>query len=97
MPTEEFDAIIEAFIKRETQDTGELDAPLFYKALRDVLGVTPTDQDFEVEGEIVNNQLVLNLPEDLESENYSGNISLLFGDRRIMVKLKDDTIYPTAN
>lgn len=33
MPTKTFDAIVEAFIERETQDMGELDAPIFYAAL----------------------------------------------------------------
>jgi len=29
MPSDEFDAVIDTFIERETKDMGELDAPLF--------------------------------------------------------------------
>jgi hypothetical protein len=35
--TDEFDAVVDAFIERETRDLGELDAPLFYGALREVI------------------------------------------------------------
>ncbi|MFQ5856664.1 MAG: hypothetical protein ACE5LU_13590 [Anaerolineae bacterium] len=31
--TAEFDTLIEAFIERETEDMGELSAPLFYETL----------------------------------------------------------------
>ncbi len=37
MPTDEFDAVVDAFIERETKDMGELDAPLFYEALREAV------------------------------------------------------------
>jgi hypothetical protein len=36
MSAKEFDAVIDAYIERETQDTGELPAPLFYETLRDI-------------------------------------------------------------
>jgi hypothetical protein len=51
----------------------------------------------EVEGEIIDNQLVVDLPEDLETAAQMKDIAILVGNRRIIVKWKDDTIYPTAH
>lgn len=96
MPKEEFEAIIDAYIDRETKDTGELDAPLFYEALREMVGADAVAGEIEVEGKIVDNQLVLDLPEEWESAAYFGNISVLFGDRRVAVKLKDGPVHPMA-
>ena len=45
--------------------------------------------------EIVGNQLVLKLPVDAETAVYVKNNEILVGDRHIVVKLKDNTIYPT--
>lgn len=50
----------------------------------------------ELEGEIVNNQLILKLPADMETAVQVKDNEILVGDRRILVKLKEDTIYPTA-
>ena len=97
MSIEEFDVIIERFIERETKDSGELDAPLFYEALQEMFVVDSAEDEIEVEGEIVDNQLVLNLPKDFESTERMRDIAILVGGRRIAVKLKDDEIYPTAH
>lgn len=50
----------------------------------------------EVEGEIVNNQRVLKLPADMETAVQVKDNEILVGDRRIVVRLKNDTVYPTA-
>ena len=100
MSTNEFDAVIDAFIERETKHMGELDAPLFYEALTEMIAAEASadmETTTEVEGEIVDNQLVLDLPEDLESAEQIRDIAILVGDRRITVKWKNDTIYPTAH
>ena len=97
MPKKEFAAIIDTYIERETKDTGELDAPLFYEALREMVAADVASQGIEVEGKIVNNQLVLNLPEGWEPEQYMRDISILLGNQRITVRLEDDTIYPLAH
>lgn len=100
MPTDEFDAVVNAFIERETKDMGELDAPLFYEALKEIMASdasTETTTTIEVEGEIVDNQLVLDLPEDLDSVEEMRDIAILLGNRRITIKWKGDTIYPTAH
>ncbi len=94
MPTDKFDAVIDAFIERETRDMGELDTPLFYEALREMITSVDSVKILEVEGEIVDNQLVLDLPRDLESTEQMRDIAILVGDRRITVKWKNDTTYP---
>ena len=100
MPTDEFDAVVDAFIERETQEMGELDAPLFYEALKEIMtsdASTEMTTTIEVEGEIVDNQLVLDLPEDLDSVEEMRDIAILLGNRRITIKWKGDKIYPTAH
>ena len=100
MPTDEFDAVVDAFIERETKDMGELDAPLFYEALREAVApdtIAESASTIEVVGEIIDNQLVLDLPKELESAEQMKNIAILVGNRRITVKWKDNTIYPTVH
>jgi hypothetical protein len=100
MSTDEFDAVANAFIERETKDMGELDAPLFYEALREMMApdtIAEPANTIEVVGEIVDNQLVLDLPKELESAEQMKDIAILVGNRRIIVKWKDNTIYPTAH
>ena len=99
MPTDEFDAIVDAFIERDTKDMGELDVPLFYEALKEIMASdasAETTSTIEVEGEIVDNQLVLDLPEDLDSAERMRDIAILVGNRRITIKWKGDTIFPAA-
>lgn len=100
MPTDEFDAVVDAFIERETKEMGELGAPLFYEALKEIMASdtsAETTTTIEVEGEIVDNQLVLDLPEDLDSVEEMRDIAILVGNRRITIRWKGDTIYPTAH
>jgi hypothetical protein len=76
---------------------GELEARLFYEALQEMLGADSEDDLLEVEGEIVDNQLVLNLPADFEQIEQVRDMVILVGGRRIAIRLKDDKIYPTAH
>lgn len=59
LSAEEFDAVIEAYIERESRDTGEIDAALFYEALEDIFAAEPTAETIELEGRIVGSQLHL--------------------------------------
>jgi hypothetical protein len=97
MTIEEFDILIDTHIERETKDMGELEARLFYEALQEMLGADSEDDLLEVEGEIVDNQLVLNLPADFEQIEQVRDMVILVGGRRIAILLKDDKIYPTAH
>jgi hypothetical protein len=44
MSPEEFESVIDAYIERETQDMGELPAPLFYEALHNIFSSDKTEQ-----------------------------------------------------
>jgi hypothetical protein len=97
IPTEEFDAIIEAYIERETKDTGELDAPIFYEAFREWVKADIEAEDIEVEGNIVDNQLILSVPLDPGKTLQLDDVEIFVRGRRIAVKVKDETVYPTAH
>ena len=57
MSGEEFDAIVETYIERESQNMGEIDAPLFYEALEEIFAAEPAT--VELEGHIAGSQLQL--------------------------------------
>jgi hypothetical protein len=57
--TEEFDAIVESFIERQTQDMGEIEAPLFYEALEAIFATETVSETVELEGQVVGSQLQL--------------------------------------
>ena len=41
MSSEEFEAIIEAYIERESHNMGEIEAALFYEALEEIFAIEP--------------------------------------------------------
>ena len=89
MPTDEFDAVVDAFIERETKGMGELDAPLFYEVLKEAVTSDTTSDSttaIELEGEIVNNQLIFHLPMEKETAVYVKGNEIVIGDQRIVVK-----------
>jgi hypothetical protein len=47
MSGEDFDAIVESYIERESQNMGEVDAPLFYEALEEIFAAEPTLVELE--------------------------------------------------
>ncbi|MCL4872142.1 MAG: hypothetical protein KJ063_24550 [Anaerolineae bacterium] len=96
MGKEEFDAVINTFIDRETADMGELTAPLFYEALQDIFESDTGTEMVELEGEIINNQLVFHLPTEIETAVQVQDNEIVVGDQRIVVKLKNNPIYPMA-
>jgi hypothetical protein len=96
MSTDEFDAVIDAYIERETKDMGELDAPLFYEALKEMITSNDGSDTIEVAGKIVGNQLVLDWPKELETAEQIRDMAILVGSRRIAIKWKANPIYPTV-
>lgn len=62
----EFDRLLEDFIIRESQDMGELDAPLFYTALENIYQTTSeastVGHTIDLQARIVNDQLHFVLP-----------------------------------
>ena len=95
MDVDKFQSIADEFIDRSSQEFGEMPASSFFELLFDRMAER-VSETVEVEGEIVNNQLVLKLPVDTETAVQVKDNEILIGDRRIVVKLKDNTIYPTA-
>ena len=95
MDVDKFQSIADEFIDRSSQEFREMPASSFFEWLFDRMAER-VSETVEVEGEIVNNQLVLKLPIDVETAVQVKDNEILVGDRRIVVKLKDNTIYPTA-
>ena len=96
MNYEEFESLIDDYIERSSHESGEMPASTFFELLFENMAERVTET-IELEGEIVNNQLVLRLPMEKETAVQVKDNEILVGDRRIVVKLKDDTIYPTAH
>jgi len=62
----EFNALIERFIERETESTGEVPAEVLFEALPDFLAaMAESAQDVEMTGEVLGDRLVLSTPHDL--------------------------------
>ena len=95
MYIDKFQSAADNFIDRSSQEFGEMPASSFFELLFDRMAER-VSETVEVEGEIVDNQLVLKLPVDAETAVQVKDNEILVGDRRIVVKLKDNTIYRTA-
>lgn len=61
--TAEFDKLMDAFIERETEDTGELSAPLFYATLEAIYQESTYATTVELQAQVVGSQLQLASPE----------------------------------
>lgn len=96
MDFDEFQSVVDGFIERSSHEFGEMPASSFFELLFEKMAERVTET-VEVEGEIVNNQLVLRLPADVETAVQVKDNEIILGDRRIVVKLKDDTVYPTVH
>ena len=65
MDDAQFDALIEQFIERETQDTDEVPADVLFEALPDFFAAAEAIQRVEVGGELHGDRLVLSIPDEL--------------------------------
>ena len=54
-------------------------------------------ETIELEGVVIDDQLILRLPAELETAVRVKDNEILIGDRRIIVKLKNGPLYPTAH
>ena len=61
---DEFDALMEQYIERETEDSGEIQDSLFYEALAHTFGADVAEEVVELEGRLVGSQLQLQLTEE---------------------------------
>ena len=62
MSTEEYLAVIKKYIERESQDTEELPAPVFYQTFQDIWGLEKVEETIELEANLVDGQLQLQVP-----------------------------------
>ena len=88
MNYEAFEALIDNYIDRVAEKGDDMPASTFFELLfeRAAQQVTET---VEVEGELVNNQLVLRVPAGTESAIQVKGNEILVGKQRIIVKLKN--------
>jgi hypothetical protein len=93
---DEFQSLADGFIERSAHEFGEMPASSFFELLFEKMAKRVTET-IELEGEIVDNRIVLRLPADLETAVHVQDNEILIGDRRIIVKLKNGTVYPTAH
>lgn len=66
MDFDKFQSVADEFIDRSSQEFGEMPASAFFELLFDRMAER-VSETVEVEGEIVNNRLVLKLPVDAET------------------------------
>ena len=87
MNYEAFEALIDNYIDRVAEEGDDMPASTFFELLfeRAAQQVTET---VEVEGELVNNQLVLRVPVGTESAIQVKGNEILVGNQRIVVKFK---------
>ena len=65
----EFNALIERFIERETESTGEVPAEVLFEALPDFLAaMAESAQAVEMTGEVLGDRLVLSAPHGLPAD-----------------------------
>jgi hypothetical protein len=57
MSGEEFEAIVAAYIERESQNMGEINAPLFYEAIEEIFADKP--ETVPLEGRVIGTELQL--------------------------------------
>ena len=96
MDFDDFQEVVDSFIERSSHGYSEMPASVFFELLFEKMSERVTET-IEVEGEIVDNQLVLRMPVDVETAVQVRKNEILVGDRRIVVRLKDDAVYPTVN
>lgn len=96
MNYEQFESLVDGYIERSSNELGEMPASSFFELLFEKMAERVTET-IQLEGEIVDNQLVLHLPFDVETAVQVKDNQILVGDHRIVVKLKGGTNYPTAH
>lgn len=83
---DDFQSIANNFIEQSLESNGDMPASAFFELLFEKMSER-VSETIELEGKIVNNQLVLRMPVDVETAVQVKNNEILVGDRRIVVKL----------
>jgi hypothetical protein len=93
---DEFQSVEDGFIERSSHEFGEMPASSFFELLFEKMAERVTET-IELEGVVVDDQLILRLPAELETAIRVKDNEILIGGRRIIVKLKNGPLYPTAH
>ncbi len=93
---DEFQSVADGFIERSSQEFGEMPASSFLELLFERM-TERVQETIELEGEIVDNQLVFRMPINRETAVQVKNNEILVGGQRIVIKLKGDKVYPTVH
>ena len=93
---DEFQSVAEGYIERSSHEFGEMPTSSFFDLLFKKMAERVTET-IELEGVVIDDQLILRLPAELETTVRVKDNEILIGDRRIIVKLKNGPLYPTAH
>lgn len=86
MSYDEMGALIDHFIERSSAQSGEMPAASFFELLFDRVAQR-TVQTLEIEGRIVDGQLVFALPKGSGATLHVQDNQIVIGEQRIVVKL----------
>lgn len=86
MSYDEFQALIDGYIERSSQQTGEMPASVFFELLFERLAARAR-QTIEVTGRIVDKKLVLSSPGSESAPVQVRGNQIFVGDQRIVVRL----------
>ncbi|MEZ4862836.1 MAG: hypothetical protein R3C14_16080 [Caldilineaceae bacterium] len=86
MSYDEVGALMDSFIERSSQESGEMPAKSFFELLFAQVAQR-VQKTLEVEGRIVDGQLVFTLPKLSGRNFYVQDNQIVIGEQRIVVKL----------
>jgi|694.fasta_scaffold30191_7 hypothetical protein len=87
MATTEFNAIVDAFIERESQDCGELPANVFYDALENIFRNPEEATTVELEAQVIGSELQFALPDIALPGITVHNNQIMINNVRFVVRL----------
>ena len=86
MSYDEFGSVIDSFIERSSKQSGEMPAASFFDLLF-IHAAQRVQKTFEIEGRIVNGQLVFTLPKISGSNLHVQDNQIVLGEQRIVIRL----------
>jgi hypothetical protein len=86
MNYEEMNALVDTYIDRSSQQSEEMPASAFLSLLSENIA-RHAQQIYEIEGRIIDGQLVLLQPNGVKAELYVQNNQIVIGEQRIIVKI----------
>jgi len=87
MEPTEFNAIVDAFIERESQDCGELPAHVFYDALENIFRKPEEATTVELEAQVIGSELQFAIPDVALPGITVHNNQIMINNVRFVVRL----------